>query len=118
MGTGVGTTVRLEPAWQTLYCGPHLSRADMYPLKNLEDPLLPLYRFSPQPSHETCHTLPPPSLSSASRGKIHVAPDPVVAPGFDFDFESEPMCQEQLRDMILQEVCILHIYPRFALLTL
>eukprot|EP00752_Nemacystus_decipiens_P018401 g16504.t1 len=38
------------------------------------------------------------------RGKIHVAPDPVVAPGFDFDFESEPMHQEQLRDMILQEV--------------
>ncbi|CAM9583819.1 unnamed protein product, partial [Pylaiella littoralis] len=41
-------------------------------------------------------------------GKLHVDPDPVVAPGFDFDFESEPMLQDQLRAMILQEVQSFH----------
>lgn len=43
-------------------------------------------------------------LSPLCSGRLHVDPDPVVAPGFDFDFESEPMHQDQLRAMILQEV--------------
>ncbi|CAM9991548.1 unnamed protein product [Ectocarpus sp. 6 AP-2014] len=43
-------------------------------------------------------------------GRIHVPPDPEVAPGLDFDFESEPMHQEQLRNMILQEVALFHGY--------
>ncbi|CAM9158893.1 unnamed protein product, partial [Laminaria digitata] len=33
-----------------------------------------------------------------------VKPDPEVAPGFEFDFESEPLCRVQLKQMILQEV--------------
>lgn len=40
----------------------------------------------------------------SSRGKVQVGPDPEIAPGFDFDFESEPMHVEQLRYMIMQEV--------------
>ncbi|CAM9882429.1 unnamed protein product, partial [Scytosiphon promiscuus] len=41
-------------------------------------------------------------------GKVHVAPDPDVTPGFDFDFESEPMNLDQLRHMIFEEVASFH----------
>lgn len=40
----------------------------------------------------------------AYRRRSDVKPDPEVAPGFEFDFESEPLCRVQLKQMILQEV--------------
>ncbi|CAM9583608.1 unnamed protein product, partial [Pylaiella littoralis] len=36
--------------------------------------------------------------------KNGTSPDPEVPPGFEFDFESEPLCRVQLKNMILEEV--------------
>lgn len=39
--------------------------------------------------------------------KSGTIPDPEVPPGFEFDFESEPLCRVQLKKMILEEVNLL-----------
>ena len=47
----------------------------------------------------------------AYRRRSDVKPDPEVAPGFEFDFESEPPCRVQLKQMILQEVFLyFHVF--------
>lgn len=70
---------------------------------------------APDSLHEPKHCLVSRAMRTSSfstpccayRRRSDVKPDPEVAPGFEFDFESEPLCRVQLKQMILQEVIIL-----------